>query len=184
MRLRAGKSANMTKRAALRAIADSGIGELLVSQAQRRMTRKGDSTHTYPDLWATKVNLGYRAGGNPLQDTGRGRNALSFKREVKTNEVVFTLLDGAGYLVYHQHGFKTKGPNLVPLTRRFLRTHVKGRNPREEVDSAGVGFIEGEDYIMFWNGVDVPQRKVFNLPPEDRAEINQTVGFSMSKARG
>lgn len=180
-RIRIQTAAAQAKRRALHAVASSGVGELLVSQALRRIRNRGDSTHRYPELWATREGKGYRAGGAPLQDTGRGMQSLSSRTEVGPDSVTFTLQDGAGYMVYHQNGYKTRGPNLVPLTRRFLLSHVKGENPHHETDSAGVGFRAGVDFIMFWNGVDVPQRKIFNMPPEDRREIDIVLGRAVAR---
>lgn len=107
--------------------------------------------------------------------------------------------------LYHQNGFSTKGPNFIPLTIKARRnatkfaplmrkrsaiikeqkraSKTKGSNKAHflqrlrsiDTEIERAGFIEGETYIMAWKGVTVPQRKIFNLPPEDVAEIQRAV---------
>jgi len=149
-----------------------GFEQIVVSQAQRRIANGGDSQHTYPDLWDPPFPARRRAGDQPLRDSGRGMSTLNGRSETKTTRGTLTLsiqLRGLLYMVYHQHGFETDGPNFIPLTNKAFITHVKGRNPNEE------GLEPGVDFIMAWNGVSVPQRKVFNTPPEDVAELRDAI---------
>lgn len=159
-------------------VAGMGLGQILLSQARRRMANGGDSEHRYPDLWGHPGS--FRRGGQPLMDTGMTAAGLSGTDEVVPDGVTATL-HGPLHALYHQHGYKTRGPNFIPLTLKARRTHQKGRNPRDEGlepwdEETGKG-----DYIMAWKGVDVPQRKIFNMPREDREEITETVAMAISK---
>lgn len=49
----------------------------------------------------------------------------------------------------------------------------KERSAQDRLEAAG--FIEGETYIMAWKGVKVPQRKIFNMPPENVEEIREAI---------
>lgn len=147
-----------------RKIRASGVDKVLIAQAQRRINARGDSTHRYPELWATRVGKGQRAGGQPLRDTGKLASSLRSKSRVNETGVEFALVPGVKYAEGHQTGYTTKGPNFIPLTAKAKR-HRKGVDPKDE------GLVLGEDYIMAWGGVSVPQRKIFNTPPEDVREL-------------
>lgn len=153
----------------------NAIAAVLVTQARRRVANKGDSTHRYPDLWATRTGLGFRAHGEPLRDRGQLLAALSAQAAPINDGVSLRLLDGTPdhYGVYHQHGFETKGPNFIPLTLKARRIHRKGNDPKAE------GLVRGKDYIMAWHGVTVPQRKLFNMPPEDLREIRWAIAAAL-----
>lgn len=207
--------------AIVKRIADARIGVTVVQQAKRRMTRGGDSTHTYPDLWNHPRSM--RRGGQPLLDTKTTIYAhLNSAQIVRPRSIEVSLRSGGPnpkVALYHQHGFKTKGPNFIPLTAKAKRNASKfgplmkkrsailkeqrraakarGRNNSlggfvrfiqrlravdAEIERAG--FIEGETYIMAWNGVDVPMRKIFNLPPEDIAEIKRVVKKAFTSRSG
>lgn len=143
--------------------------ELLVLQAQRRMEAGGDSEHTYPDLWDPPFPSRRRKGDKPLLDTGRLSRALSGRTEVSADGgTISSTLTSLLYGAYHQSGFETEGPNFIPLTNKAL-FHVTGANPVDE------GLVRGVDFIMAWQGVKVPQRKIFNMPAEDREEIRETM---------
>ena len=168
----------IVKKKAEKALANGNpLGVTLRSQAVARIKAGRDSTHTYPELWANEVPGHYRAGGRPLQNNGHLMAGLHSETVARSNGVSVTLLDGSGYGVYHQSGFKTKGPNYIPLSLKGARRHVKGRNPEEE------GLVEGKDYIIAWKGVDVPQRKIFNMPPENRQELGETVVNAIKNMR-
>lgn len=170
-----GRTATAEVRRRLRA---ARLDQVLVSNAKRRVRNRGDSTHRYPDLWASRRGLGYRQGGSPLQDTGRLLASLTGRTTPTSTGVRVSLIDGSGYGVMHQNGFKTDGPNFIPLTLRARRRHRKGANPEDE------GLVRGEDFIMAWHGVDVPQRKIFNMPPEDAAELSEAATVAMGVGRG
>ena len=153
------------------------LGPILRDQAVARIIAGRDTTHTYPDLWVNKVPNHYRAGSKPLQGNGGLMAGLHSETTTRSNGVTVTLLDGSGYGVYHQHGFKTKGPNYIPMSAKGAKRHVNGRNPEEE------GLVEGEDYIIAWNGVTVPQRKIYNMPPENLEELANAVVDAISDMR-
>lgn len=147
----------------------SRLGEVLLDQALERIDQAGDSEHRYPELWATKRGIGYRQGGEPLQDTGRLKQSLHTETIATGDGIRVSLRSGVSYAELHQHGGKTKGPNFIPLTLKARRTHRTGVDPKTE------GLIEGEDYVMAWGGVTVPQRKIFNLPPENVRDIKRSI---------
>ena len=162
-------------------VAGSGLHELLILQAQARMMAGGDSEHTYPDLWGHPGS--YRADGQPLMDdAGRGGlfSRLAGTTTIDGNVITATLLAPL-YAIYHQHGFTTKGPNFIPLTLRAKRDHMPGANPANEgLEPWNPKTGEG-DYVMAWRGVTVPQRKIFNLPQEDRADILTTIRLGIKQ---
>lgn len=164
--------------------------QLLVSQAKRRMSAGGDSEHTYPELWDPPFESRRRKGDQPLLDTGRLQQSLGGRTELSSDGgTISVFLHTLLYGVFHQHGFETEGPNFIPLTNK-ARFHVVGANPFEEglaelrggevwvmdndgkrVTAESLGLNVEPDFIMAWGGVTVPQRKIFNLPREDRAEL-------------
>ena len=153
-------------------IARSRPDQILVGQAKRRMAAGGESEHKYPELWEPKKAKSYRTGGQPLLDNGMLRNSLS-GFSIETSEGVRSWLIGPLVAKYHQEGFSTEGPNYIPLTLKGRRDHTNGENPEDE------GLVDGVDYIIAWNGVTVPQRKIFNLPPEDVEEIAESIRFAL-----
>ena len=42
---------------------------------------------------------------------------------------------------------------------------------------------EGKDYIIAWDGVEVPQRKIFNTPPENIKALSKNIGRAIKKMR-
>lgn len=202
-----------------RAIAGSGIEQVMLAAAKRRIDKSGDSQIRYPPLadlsgmarafWQTEnqrrfrllfggrqlarqfgrvtsgkmtdpltgkklqkmppVGVSFRAGGTPLLDTRQHiYNALHARKRQSAGRVTFLVQSGGPtplVAVYHHHGYKTKGPNFVPLSLKARRTHRTGANPRSE------GLVPGVDYVMFWRGVKVPARPIVRFPPEDRREV-------------
>lgn len=155
-----------------------GLGQVLVSQARRRMVKSGDSEHRYPDLWNHPGSR--RTGELPLLDRGLMSAALSGKDE-RTEDGQKSTLVGTMVAVYHQHGYKTKGPNFIPLTLAAARAHQPGANPRDEGLVPWDDETKEGDYVMAWRGVTVPQRKIFNLPPEDVQEIGETIAQAIAQ---
>lgn len=152
------------------------IGEVLVSLAKWRIANGGDSEHKYPELWATATGLGYRSGGQPLRDTGILMSSITQKTQMKGgSSVVMTLIDGTpdGYGVKHQKGFTNRGPQAIPLTRAAAR--VLGEPPHKRREVRNLGLVEDEDYIWVKGNTEVPQRKIFNMPPEDVRDIRDAV---------
>jgi hypothetical protein len=147
------------------------LDQALVSFAKRRMDNAGDSRHAYPDLWDHPGS--FRRGGQPLLDTRTHiYNRLSGETR-RDRRKVSIVLRGPLIAAYHQHGFRTRGPNYIPLSLKGRRSHQKGVNPEEE------GLVRGVDFVMAWKGVTVPQRKVFNTPPEDVADLKDTIAAAM-----
>lgn len=184
-----------------RRLCEARLDQLLVSQAKRRMDNGGDSTHHYPEVWDHPKS--FRRGGQPLLDTRTHiYNRLTSRCEV-SGTIVRLILVGPLLALWHQEGFTTKGPNFIPLTRKARRNasmfkrlmrarseavqflRAASGTPRaifalrqlRRADQAleDAGFIEGETYVMAWRGVTVPQRKVFNLPPEDIDELKREI---------
>lgn len=106
-----------------------------------------------------KVANSYRNGGQPLRNTGKLQRSLSATGKSNGNNVRLTLR-GLRYGLYQDRGFKTKGPNFIPMTLKGARQHGTGNDPNTE------GLTKGEDYLMAWRGVTVPSRP-FILPTRD-----------------
>lgn len=146
----------------VRKIAKDQLGELggeiaseMTDQLNESFRNSGQPGEPWKPLWADNVDGHYRQGGKPLQDTGE--LAASFQRpevSIQGNVLTVTMVSSVDYARWHQDGFSTDGPNYIPLTIKGKTQHVKGADPKTE------GLVEGEDYIMAWNGVDVPQRKM------------------------
>ena len=196
----------------MKRIQAAGIGALIVQQAKRRMDAGRDSTMVYPDLWDHPKSF-RRKGDKPLLDTRQTiYSHLNSIETVNQKQITIKLRSGGPnpkVAQYHQHGFKTKGPNFIPLTVKARRNQTqfkplmkkrsailkaqkqaaKSKNKKNSFKGfttfiaklkaadalEAAGFVEGETYIMAWKGVTVPQRKIFNLPPEDVEEIKRTI---------
>lgn len=143
------------------------VDRVLVSNARRRISNRGDSEHRYPDLWNHPGS--YRRGGQPLRDTGRLSSSLTSTISDTPRGVTLTLVSPLPYAQAHQEGFETSGPNFIPLTQKAKRRHRKGADPAEE------GLVRGVDYVMAWNGVSVPQRKIYNMPSEDVEDLREAI---------
>ena len=156
------------------------FGPMIVEQAKRRIDHGGDSQVRYKPLWADTFRshsggTSYRAGGKPLLDTRQHvYNTLNAETH-KTSTGMEIRLRGSLAAVFHHNGFKTNGPNFIPLTRRAVRDHRPGADPRHE------GLVRGVDYIMMWKGVTVPARPIFRLAPEDKRDIIKTVELHLRK---
>lgn len=120
----------------------------------------------------------YRKGGEPLKDNGI--LAGSFFRHsvmVAAKKVVSLIASHIFYAIYHQVGYKTKGPNFIPLTIRARRVHVKGKNPEDE------GLEKGVDYIMAWNGVTVPPRPMIDYANITNKELLRRAAIDAMKRK-
>jgi phage gpG-like protein len=171
------------------------VGVRLVAQAKRRIRNGGDSTVKYPELWADNVPGSYRAGGRPLRDDGRLYSSLANEYQPVRAGARWALTSPLRHAVYQHRGFQTRGPNFIPLTKKAKRNWTHNRRIRRVGKAAGWpeikikeelakhGLIEGETFIMAWGGVEVPARPIFNLPPEDRAEIRATVRRALRRRR-
>jgi hypothetical protein len=119
---------------------------------KRRRTDANGKTRTFYRV----ESVGYRFGGQPLRDTGKLQRSLSATGTASGNSVSLTMR-GLKYGLYQDRGFKTVGPNYIPLTMKGKRQHGTGNNPNSE------GLTRGKDYILVGNkkrrtGVTVPAR--------------------------
>lgn len=121
----------------------------------------------------------YRKGGQPLRDNGFlaasffTKYAFVFEAE---GAALIVAASNAIYAGWQQTGFKTKGPNFIPLTLQARRRHVLHANPFLE------GLEEGVDYIMAWRGVDVPARPIIDYSdPVNKKEIGDVIRRSIMK---
>lgn len=108
----------------------------------------------------------YRKGGKILQDNG-WLKASFFPSliDVEGDKATSRIFSSMFYALWHQKGFKTKGPNFIPLTLKARRMHKLGANPKDE------GLEEGVDYVMKWRGVKVPQRKMIDYANATNKEL-------------
>ena len=147
-------------------VVDAPLEQVIVAQSQRNIDE---------GLSPPMKDIGsFRDDGKPLFDTGNNvRGTLFGTRQRNTDGVAFILM-GSLIALYHQEGFKTEGPNFIPLTIKARRTHVTGNNPEDE------GLERGVDYFMAWKGVDVPARRFFRFGDREKAEILQAVQAALA----
>lgn len=155
-------------------LAASNISRILVKQAQRRIRERGRDIGGYAALWADtarlKVGKGkrarfidhYRKGGTPLYDTGELFRGLSSEQEAVDGGVKL-ILKGPLHALFHQHGFKTSGPNRIPFTRRAVRGDAKGKR----------------EALYAKKGVTVPARPIFAMPIEARREVARAIAQAL-----
>ena len=157
-------------------IVDKQIGHVLVSNAQRRIANSGDSEIKYETLWATKVGLGHRAGGEPLRSTGALMAGLDQRTVATTFGVRLTVIDGAGYGVKHQEGFVNMPPIAVPLNASAEQI-IPPDSPHDIAQIRAMGLEEGEDadFIVLHKPATVPARPIHRMAPEDIEELTNTI---------
>ncbi len=69
--------------------------------------------------------------------------------------------------------------------KKATQSTMRRRSQLLVVDKSRAGqafsneLVVGTDYIMAWQGVTIPQRKIFNLPPEDIEEIADSIRFAL-----
>jgi phage gpG-like protein len=155
-----------------------GASRVLVANAKKRIRNSGDSEIKYPELWASRNEVGYRKGGKPLRDTGRLMNSLSNDTRINRDGVEWILLDGVGYGVKHQEGFTNLGPVAVALNRKASRI-IPSESPHdpdvlEQQDLRRAPTLKEAklhprkyDFYVLQNDTNVPARPIFNTPPED-----------------
>lgn len=155
-------------------LAASNISRILVKQAQRRIRERGRDIGGYAALWADtarlKVGKGkrarfidhYRKGGTPLYDTGELFRGLSSEQQPVDGGVKL-ILKGPLHALFHQHGFKTSGPNRIPFTRRAARGDAKGKR----------------EALYAKKGVTVPARPIFAMPIEARREVARAIAQAL-----
>ena len=121
----------------------------------------------------------YRNGGQPLRDTGELQKSINAKASTTGTGIEITMA-GNLYGIFQEMGFKTNGPNFIPLTKKAKRTHAKGANPREE------GLIRGKDYFVTGSkknprGVTVPKRPFLVPTNEEWADIGRTIRLGLAR---
>jgi phage gpG-like protein len=140
---------------------------LILATRQRTINVPGAKRKKTRVITEYKVrSVSYRAGEQPLRDTGRLMASLAGTAAVKDKGTVRVTLRGEAYGAYHEHGFRTSGPNFIPLT-------LKGR--RKEA-----GLQYGKDFTVAKKGVTVPARP-FLVPTDDELrEIAVTIKMSLA----
>ena len=176
-------------------LASRTVASILEATAKKRIMKGGDSEVTYPELWATREQIGTRKNGTPLRgSTGHLMSLLHSKAESSGERgVTWTLLDGSGYGVKHQEGFINEGPVAVPLTKKAERL-IPSESPHDIAYLDSLGLEEAPnadaarnpksgsvkyDYYIIEDGGKVPARPIANMPPEDveaiTAHITRTI---------
>jgi hypothetical protein len=164
-------------------LSSHGVASILADRAKRRIREGGDSEIKYPELWSKTTQIGLRKDGIPLRDTGNLMNLLSTTTERNIGGIKWTLLDGSGYGVKHQEGFRNQGPIAIAVsTKARLPIKSLGESPHdiayldslnlEEAPNATAaqnpeaGSIK-YDYYVLEGPTEVPARPIANMPPED-----------------
>jgi len=170
----------------------TGANRVLVANAKRRIRNGGDSEIKYPELWASRKQVGYRKAGRPLRDTGRLMNSLSSDSSRTGDEVTWALLDGTGYGVKHQYGFTNRGPVAIPLNRRAARIIPK-ESPHDpellvlQTLKRAPTLKEAQrhprkyDFYVMEHDTIVPPRPIFNTPPEDIRVATKTIARAIRR---
>ena len=155
---------------------DVVIGKRTVYRFARRKI-KGTSDYEITPVEREEFQVqvaGRRNGGQPLHDTGAMAGSMNARGKPSANGIQITLR-GLAYARYQDKGFKTKGPNFIPLTNKGKRKHGTGRNPHKE------GLGENHDYMMAWGGVTVPARP-FLLPTNaEMKDVGKSIYLSLKK---
>jgi len=156
----------------MRRLAASNVARILVKQSQRRIRERGRDIGGYAALWADTATMKvkrrgrtveidhYRKGGVPLYDTGELFRSLTAEQQPMQDGVRLTL-KGPLHAMFHQHGFKTSGPNRIPFTR------------------AGVRGDRRAPALYAKRGVTVPARPIFAMPSEARREVARTIARAL-----
>ena len=177
LRVNVGSVAPALKREIIARLQASRLDQLLVSFAKRRIDNGGDSEHKYPELWATRLGLGYRAGGQPLRDTSVLYNGLHGDSAPTSTGVRIRLRDGTGYGRKHQDGFINKAPVFIALTRKAARTTIVATIlAAMKMEAKLKGLVEGTDFMILKHDAKVPARKIYNTPPEDMQDLAAALG--------
>ena len=109
----------------------------------------------------------YRNGEQPLRRTSHMWRNLNATSEAAQDGFRLTLR-GPIYALFQDRGFKTSGPNFIPLTKKGAR-HATGRNPADEK------MKRGKDYFMAKKGVTVPARPFLLPTREDMRMVGRSL---------
>ena len=138
-------------------------------------TKKGTKIRTVEVTEYRLKGTSYRAGGQPLRDTGNLVRNIGARAEYAGETKVEIILTGPLYAIFHELGFETSGPNYIPMSKKGKRQHATGNNPDSE------GLTEGKDYIMAWNGVEVPARPFLVPTTKEWSDIGRTIRLGLKK---
>lgn len=155
----------------------AGIAKVVQSSAQRHIAEGAGREGQFKPLkllfgrWQDKKGVwheqaGYRNGGQPLRDTGNLMRSLRGHAAATDGGMEITIT-GAQYGAYQERGFTTKGPNLIPLTRKGVRSIGAG--------NAFLKAKKGKDYIIARNGVTVPARPYLMPTKDDMKELGLSI---------
>jgi hypothetical protein len=140
------------------------------------LTKQGDTT-VAKEVQVTEYlleSVSYREGGKPLLDTGQMLRDMGANSHTRGKDIQITIR-GPLHAIFHESGFKTKGPNFIPLTRNAKRKHATGNNPAKE------GLLQGKDYIMAWRGVTVPKRPFMVPTNNEWVEIGKSIRMGLAR---
>jgi len=129
-------------------------GAIPAEKARKRIRRARNRFKATSRVEASG-NTSYRKGGQQLRDTGKLFASLADAHDSEGDGVRIELT-GLFYGAFMQEGFETDGPNFIPLTKKASQKEA-GAKPED------VGLVPGIDYVMAWQGVEVPQRDIFRL---------------------
>lgn len=138
----------------------------LTKRAKRRVKMAKDHARNLPGRYGVNPTFrggdGTREAGKPLLDTGQLRNSIRYEVIETPRGAIARTGSPEKRLLWHQFGFKTKGPNYIPITREAR----KGWRP---------DLVPDMDYIIARNGVTVPPRPTIRFTVRDVQDIQETV---------
>lgn len=114
---------------------------------------------------------GYRNGGQPLRDTGRLANSVNARGD-RQSAGLRIVLRGLKYGLFQDMGFRTAGPNYIPLTKRGARY-----DSRKQASAAGM--IPGQDFTGRKKGVTVPGRPFLLPTRNDKRDIGVSIKLGL-----
>jgi len=114
---------------------------------------------------------GYRNGGQPLRDTGRLASSVNARSDRRASGLRI-VLRGLKYGLFQDMGFRTAGPNYIPLTKRGSRYDSSKR-------AAAAGMVSGQDYTRAKKGVTVPGRPFLLPTRNDKHDIGVSIKLGL-----
>lgn len=170
----------MAKNLAISALQRTGdaVAVMMSEQTDRAFKNSGQPSRNWPPINPPKPSKRVAPGqvlrtsrDKPLVSTGMLAASFSVAEPIVNGKTVTVQQSSSSAVAnMHQHGIHTDGPNYIPITRKGKLLHQNGANPKDE------GLVAGVDYIIAWNGVDVPARPMIDFSdPVNRQEINDTI---------
>lgn len=114
---------------------------------------------------------GYRNGGQPLRDSGLLADTVNARGDRQSSGIRI-VLRGQKYGLFQDMGFRTPGPNYIPLTKRATR-YDKGKIAR------AAGMIPGQDFTGRKKGVTVPGRPFLLPTRNDKRDIGVSIRLGL-----